>query len=129
MNVPLRVLYVLLAVSLTALSRGPSTPLRAMADDCVDRGAQPGRSGAAINDTSLSLRTARYQQSRIRGVVVENGKLVRRAVETGLRNWDLTEIVAGLEPNEKIVANLDRADIQPGARVRIITDAKGAEGK
>ncbi|HWP64808.1 MAG TPA: efflux RND transporter periplasmic adaptor subunit [Candidatus Limnocylindria bacterium] len=50
-------------------------------------------------------------------LVVEGNRLVARAVETGLRNWDYTEVTGGLEAGERVVTSLDRAEVEAGARV------------
>ncbi len=50
-------------------------------------------------------------------LLVEGGLLVRREVEVGVRNWDFTEILGGLQPGDRIVTSLDRPEIQPGAEV------------
>ncbi len=48
-------------------------------------------------------------------LLIEDGMLVERPVQIGLRNWDFTEITAGLTAGEEIVSSLDRAEVQPGA--------------
>jgi HlyD family secretion protein len=52
-------------------------------------------------------------------LVVEGGRLVERAVETGLRNWDLTETRSGLAEGDMVVVSLDRAEVKGGARVTV----------
>jgi len=54
-----------------------------------------------------------------RVLVVEEGTLVERTIERGLSNWDFTEIVAGLEEGERVVAAIDRPEIRAGAHVEI----------
>ena len=53
-------------------------------------------------------------------LVVEEGKLVRRELQVGLRNWDFTEVVSGLQPGEEVVTTLDRAEVQAGAEVVVV---------
>jgi HlyD family secretion protein len=50
-------------------------------------------------------------------LVVQDGRLAERAVEVGLRNWDVSEIRSGLVRGDEVVTSLDRADVKPGARV------------
>jgi len=54
-----------------------------------------------------------------RVLVVEDGKLVSRDVETGLSNWEFAEVVTGLSEGELVVVSLDRAEVQAGARARV----------
>ncbi|MFP3939824.1 MAG: efflux RND transporter periplasmic adaptor subunit [Thermoanaerobaculia bacterium] len=56
-------------------------------------------------------------------VVGEGGVLETRPVETGLSNWDWTEVVAGLEPGDRVVTSLDRTGVEAGAQVEV----EGAE--
>ena len=46
-----------------------------------------------------------------------DGVLQARTVETGLSNWDQTEITGGLKAGDRIVLSLDRPGVKPGARV------------
>ena len=57
-------------------------------------------------------------------LVVNDGVLERRDLEVGLRNWDYTEVLAGITEGERVVTSLDREEIQAGAEVVI---ADGAE--
>jgi HlyD family secretion protein len=52
-------------------------------------------------------------------LAVREGVLEERDVTVGLRNWEWTEITAGLEQGEEIVASLDREGVEAGARVRV----------
>jgi len=54
-----------------------------------------------------------------RVLVVREGRLVSVPVETGLKNWEYTEIVSGLEPGDPVVVSLDRAEVKEGAQVRV----------
>lgn len=47
-----------------------------------------------------------------------SGLLEERAVTTGLSNWELTEIVSGLNEGDQIVLSLDQAGVKAGARVQ-----------
>ena len=43
------------------------------------------------------------------------GKLAARAVETGVANWEFTEILGGLAAGERVVSSIDRAGVHDGA--------------
>ncbi len=54
-----------------------------------------------------------------RVLVVENGLLVEKKLEIGLKNWDWTEVRAGLSPGAQVVTSLDRPEVKAGAEVLI----------
>ena len=60
-----------------------------------------------------------------RVLLVENGVLVARDVETGLSNWDYTEVVSGLDAGDEVVISLDRPEVQVGAPV-VVEVSQGA---
>lgn len=43
-------------------------------------------------------------------------KLVERTIETGLSNWEFTEVRSGLAPGEKVVLSVEREGVAAGAR-------------
>jgi len=45
--------------------------------------------------------------------------LVERKVDVGLKNWDVTEIKAGLAEGDRVVVSLDRPEVKDGARVTV----------
>ena len=47
-----------------------------------------------------------------------DGMLEERTVQTGLANWDQTEVAGGLNEGDRIVLSLDRAGVKAGAKVR-----------
>jgi HlyD family secretion protein len=53
-----------------------------------------------------------------RVLVLDGGRLVERAVELGLKNWDFTEVRRGLEPGARVVVSLERPEVKAGARAR-----------
>ncbi len=64
------------------------------------------------------------------GALMPGGKVLRvngesrleeAKVETGLANWEFTEIKSGLTKGDRVVTSLDREGIKPGARVDIET--------
>ena len=68
------------------------------------------------HDDALRLPTATLLEGSA-VLVVEEGTLVRRAVQIGLRNWNFSEILSGLGANDRVVTSLDRVEVQPGAEV------------
>jgi len=50
-----------------------------------------------------------------RVLLLQDGRLVERPVQTGLANWEHTEIAQGLQGGERIVTSLDRAGVVAGA--------------
>jgi len=42
-------------------------------------------------------------------------KVVARKIRTGLSNWDLTELIEGLEPDDLVVVNVDNPELKDGA--------------
>ena len=59
-----------------------------------------------------------------RVLLLQDGRLVERAVKTGLANWEHTEITQGLQGGERIVTSLDRAGVAAG--VAAVADAASA---
>jgi hypothetical protein len=49
----------------------------------------------------------------------DDGTLVEREVEIGLKNWDYAEIETGLGEGQMVVISLDRVDVKAGAQVRV----------
>ncbi|MFI4944372.1 MAG: efflux RND transporter periplasmic adaptor subunit [Burkholderiales bacterium] len=54
-----------------------------------------------------------------RVLVLEGDRLVERALQAGLRNWDVTEVKSGLAAGETVVVSLDRPEVKAGARARV----------
>jgi HlyD family secretion protein len=52
------------------------------------------------------------------GLLVERG-----IIETGLGNWDQTEVTSGLKPGELVVLSLDREGVEPGAPAKAEEEA------
>ncbi len=48
-------------------------------------------------------------------LVLADGVLAERQVEAGLRNWDFTEILSGLDAGDRVVTSLDRTEVIAGA--------------
>jgi HlyD family secretion protein len=52
-------------------------------------------------------------------LVVRGGRLEAVSVETGLRNWEWTEVVSGLSEGDPVVVSLDRQEVRAGVRAEI----------
>ncbi len=51
-----------------------------------------------------------------RVLVLEDGTLRERRVQTGLSNWQLTEVVSGVREGEKVVLSVERKGVAAGAK-------------
>jgi HlyD family secretion protein len=51
-----------------------------------------------------------------RVLVLEDGELRERRVQTGLSNWQLTEVLGGLREGEKVVLSVERKGVVAGAK-------------
>jgi HlyD family secretion protein len=51
-------------------------------------------------------------------LVLADGVLAERQLQTGIRNWDWTEILSGLAPGDRVVVSLDRPEVKAGARAQ-----------
>lgn len=59
-----------------------------------------------------------------RVLVVKEGVAVSRRIETGLRNWDYTEVKAGLSEGDPVIVSLDREEVKDGARIVVEEEEK-----
>jgi HlyD family secretion protein len=62
-----------------------------------------------------------------RVLVVEDGRLVERTLELGLRNWDWTEVRGGLAAGERVVLSIDREGVAAGAAV--VVEGESEDGR
>ncbi len=60
-------------------------------------------------------------------LILEDGELVERAIEIGLRNWQFAEIRAGLVEGEQVVVSLDKLEITAGAKAISRADGEGGD--
>jgi HlyD family secretion protein len=51
------------------------------------------------------------------------GKVAIRNIQTGLSNWDWTQVTEGLSPNEQVVVNVDNPDLKNGSEVVLLEEA------
>jgi HlyD family secretion protein len=47
-----------------------------------------------------------------------DGRLEERTIETGLSNWERTEVRGGLNAGERVVLSLEKAGVKPGAKTQ-----------
>lgn len=89
-------------------------------DPEVTRSLLPGTSADAevileARENVLRVPTSALLQSQS-VLVLEEGRLVEREIELGLRNWQFAEVRAGLAEGERVVVSLDRLEIEAGVR-------------
>jgi len=76
-----------------------------------------------LEDRANVMRVPSSALLRDRAVLIlEDGKLVEREVELGLRNWKFAEVKSGLEVGDLVVVALDRIEIEAGARAVAMRD-------
>lgn len=54
-----------------------------------------------------------------RVLVVDGDTLVERSLETGVANWEFTEVLSGLVEGERVVTSLERQGVSAGAKVTV----------
>jgi HlyD family secretion protein len=54
-------------------------------------------------------------------LVLDGDRLAERSVEAGMRNWDFTEVRAGLAAGDRVVVSFDRPEIRAGRKARAET--------
>ena len=74
-----------------------------------------------VRDDAVRVPTAAIMEGN-KALVLSDGELVERELTPGLRNWDFTEVVGGLEEGELVVTSLDRVEVAAGARAEISDD-------
>jgi HlyD family secretion protein len=47
--------------------------------------------------------------------LLDGGRIRSRTVETGIGNWEYTEVTKGLEPGDRVVVSIDREGLKDGA--------------
>ena len=50
------------------------------------------------------------------------GKLELREIKTGLANWEMTEVIKGLSPNQLVVVNVDQPGLADGAAAVLLKE-------
>ncbi len=92
------------------------------AENPLPEGLLPGTSAdveivLAVREEALRVPTAALMEGG-RVLVLTGGLLAERRIETGLRNWDFTEVLSGLAEGDLLVTSLDREEVEAGARAR-----------
>ncbi len=92
-------------------------------DVAFSRRLLPGTSAdveVILDSRADTLRVPSYALMEGGRVLVLNDEHLQAvAVETGLRNWEFTEILDGLEEGAAVVVSLDREEVREGAYARI----------
>jgi HlyD family secretion protein len=57
-----------------------------------------------------------------RVLVLEGDQLEERRIETGLRNWDFTQVLSGLDAGIQVVISLDRPEVKAGAMAAAVDE-------
>ena len=78
----------------------------------------------AARDGVLRIPTTALMPGNRVMVLPAEGVLEERRIETGLANWEFTEIKSGLGQGERVVTSLERAGVKAGARA--VEEAKAA---
>ena len=91
----------------------------AFEDPATVDGLMPGYSADAeiiLNrrDGVLRVPTEAIVEGRVL-VLGKDGRLRERSVETGLSNWELTEVTSGLKAGARVVLTPNREGVEPGA--------------
>ena len=99
-------------------------------DSKLDTKLLPGTSADVevlleVKENVLRIPTAALMEGRRVLLVGDDLMLTSREVTVGLSNWDYTEILTGLEPGDRVVVSLDRAEVAPGAEV-VVEAEEGA---
>jgi len=72
-----------------------------------------------VHAEALRIPTAALMEGN-RVLTVDDGVLTERSITPGLKNWDFTEVIAGLEAGDRIVTSLDREEVKGGAAAEIV---------
>lgn len=60
-----------------------------------------------------------------RVLTLKDGKAVAREVTAGLKNWEWTEVTAGLSEGDAVITSLDRVGVKDGAAIRAAAPGSG----
>jgi hypothetical protein len=54
--------------------------------------------------------------------IVQDGRAVRREVETGVGNWDRKEVLGGIALGEALITSVSVKDLADGVRVTVVDE-------
>ena len=72
-----------------------------------------------VHDEAVRIPTSALMEGN-RVLTVADGFLVEKEITPGLKNWDFTEVLTGLEAGDRIVTSLDREEVKAGAEVEVV---------
>ena len=55
--------------------------------------------------------------------LASQGEIAQRRIRGGLANWDFTEVLEGVQPNEQVVVNIDIPGLKNGAPATVLEEA------
>ena len=71
------------------------------------------------SEETLGLPTQAIMRGDKVYVIGDDNVIENRQLETGLSNWEFTEVLSGLELDDRIVLSVDRTGVKDGAKVEI----------
>ena len=72
-----------------------------------------------VRENALRVPTAALQEGSKVLVLNAEGVLEARTVQTGVANWEYTEVLSGLQAGERIVTSLEREGVKAGVRATV----------
>ncbi|MCL2160560.1 MAG: efflux RND transporter periplasmic adaptor subunit [Betaproteobacteria bacterium] len=73
----------------------------------------------ASRDDALLIPVTALREGNKALVLGKNGIISERTVQTGIANWQQTEILSGIKDGERVITSLNLAGLLPGERARI----------
>ena len=74
-----------------------------------------------VQSDTLRIPTAALLEGG-RVLLLEGGILEERQIEPGLRNWDFTQVLSGLDVGAEVVVSLDRQEVKAGAMAEAVDE-------
>ncbi len=73
----------------------------------------------ARKEDALRVPTSAVRESNQVMVIGPDQKLMMKTFKPGLSNWQFTEVLEGLDPEEMFITSLEREGVKPGALVKV----------